>query len=59
MAFSKPFGKDSDECKSDEGANDITKIKDPWYHIEGLKKKDRFKIYFYKRFGQLIYKITQ
>jgi hypothetical protein len=44
MAFSRPLGLDGDELNRDDGDNDITKIKDPWYHIEDLEKKDRFKI---------------
>jgi hypothetical protein len=46
MAFSKPLQKvhSTDEGNNTMNLNDITQIKDPWYHIENLRIQDRFKI---------------
>jgi hypothetical protein len=37
--------------------NDIRAIKDKWYYVENLQQKDKFLISFFRRYGDLIYKV--
>jgi hypothetical protein len=58
LAFSRPIlaNNHDDEYKAVKRDNDITVIKDKWYYIENLERKDKFLIAFFKRFSILIQK---